>query len=98
MNQYEIPAYIRRELDPVKREKLLTEWKSQNKNWARKMKEVFVMWLVAVSVAGVMMFMLLGLAGVSADVITESLVLSAFVYGVLFWLMAELDWVKCEGE
>ena len=56
------------------------------------------MWLVAVSVAGVMMFMLLGLAGVSADVITESLVLSAFVYGVLFWLMAELDWVKCEGE
>ena len=40
MNQYEIPAYIRRELDPVKREKLLTEWKSQNKNWARKMKEV----------------------------------------------------------
>lgn len=69
MNQYEIPAYIRRELDPVKREKLLTEWKSQNKNWARKMKEVFVMWLVAVSVAG-----------------------------VLFWLMAKLDWVKCEGE
>ena len=69
MNQYEIPAYIRRELDPVKREKLLTEWKSQNKNWARKMKEVFVMWLVAVSVAG-----------------------------VLFWRMAELDWVKCEGE
>ena len=98
MKQYEIPAYIRRELDPVKREKLLTEWKSQHKNWVRKMKEVFAMWLVAVSVAGVMMFVLLGLAGVSADVITESLVLSAFVYGVLFWLMAELDWVKCEGE
>lgn len=94
MKQYEIPAYIRRELDSVKREKLIAEWKLQHKNWVRKMKEVFAMWLVAVSVAGVMMFVLLGLAGVSADVITESLVLSAVIYGVLFWLMAELDWVN----
>ena len=97
MNQYEIPAYIRRSRDPVKREKLLTEWKSQNKNWARKMKEVFVMWLAAVSVTGVIIFMLLRLTGVSADVITEFLVLSA-ILRVLFELMAELDWVKCEGE
>ena len=97
MNQYEIPAYIRRELDPVKREKLLTEWKSQNKNWARKMKEAFVMWMAAVSVTGVIIFILLRFAGVSADVITEFLVLSA-IFRVLFGLMAELDWVKCEGE
>ena len=96
MNQYEIPAYIRRELDPVKREKLLTEWKSQNKNLARKMKEVFVMWMVSVSVTGVIIFMLLRLAGVSDDVITESLVLLA-ILRVLFG-MAELDWVKCELE
>ena len=96
MNQYEIPAYIRRELDPVKREKLLTEWKSQNKNWARKMKEAFVMWMAAVSVTGVIIFMLLRLTGVSADVITEFLVLSA-ILRVLFG-MAELDWVKCEVE
>ena len=98
MKQYEIPAYIRRELDPVKREELLTEWKLQHKNLVRKMKDVFVVWLAAVSVAGVMMFMLLGLAGVSADVIAECLVLSAFVYSVLFWLMAELDLIKCEGK
>ena len=97
MNQYEIPAYIRRELDPVKREKLLTEWKSQNKNLARKMKEAFVMWMAAVSVTGVIIFILLRFAGVSADVITEFLVLSA-IFRVLFGLMAELDWVKCEGE
>ena len=97
MNQYEIPAYIRRELDPVKREKLLTEWKSQNKNWARKMKEAFVMWMAAVSVTGVIIFMLLRLTGVSDDVITEFIVLSA-IFRVLFGLMAELDWVKCEGE
>ena len=97
MNQYEIPAYIRRELDPVKREKLLTEWKSQNKNLARKMKEAFVMWMAAVSVTGVIIFMLLRFAGVWDDVITEFLVLSA-ILRVLFELMAELDWVKCEGE
>ena len=97
MNQYEIPAYIRRELDPVKREKLLTEWKSKNKNLARKMKEVFVMWMASVSVTGVMIFMLLMLAGVSADVITEFLVLSA-IFRVLFGLMAEFYLVKCEGE
>ena len=94
MNQYEIPSYIRRELDSVKREKLLTEWKSQNKNWARKMKEAFVMWLVSVSVTSVILFMLFRLAGVSADVITEFLVLSA-IFLVLFGLMVELDWVKC---
>ena len=97
MNQYEIPAYIRRELDPVKREKLLTEWKSQNKNWARKMKEAFVMWMAAVSVTGVMIFMLLRLTGVSDDVITEFIVLSA-IFRVLFGLMAELDLFKCKGE
>ena len=45
MKQYEIPAYIRRELDPVKREELLTEWKLQHKNLVRKMKDVFVVWL-----------------------------------------------------
>ena len=65
MNQYEIPAYIRRSRDPVKREKLLTEWKSQNKNWARKMKEVFVMWLVAVSVAGVLFWLMLNWTGLN---------------------------------
>ena len=97
MNQYEIPAYIRRELDPVKREKLLTEWKSQNKNWARKMKEAFVMWMAAVSVTGVMIFMLLRLTGVSDYVITEFIVLSA-IFRVLFGLMAELDLFKCKGE
>ena len=97
MNKYEIPAYIRRELDPVKREKLLTEWKSQNKNWARKMKEAFVMWMAAVSVTGVMIFMLLRLTGVSDDVITEFIVLSA-IFRVLFGLMAELDLFKCKGE
>ena len=97
MNQYEIPAYIRRELDPVKREKLLTEWKSQNKNWARKMKEAFVMWMAAVSVTGVMIFMLLRLTGVSDDVIAEFIVLSA-IFRVLFGLMAELDLFKCKGE
>ena len=97
MNQYEIPAYIRRELDPVKREKLLTEWKSQNKNWARKMKEAFVMWMAAVSVTGVMIFMLLRLTGVSDDVITEFIVLSA-IFRVLFGLMAELDLFKCKVE
>ena len=97
MNQYEIPAYIRREFDPVKREKLLAEWKSQNKNLARKMKEAFVMWLVSVSVVGVMIFMLLRLVGASDDVITEYLVLLA-ISRVLSGLMTDFDWVKCEIE
>ena len=65
MNQYEIPAYIRRELDPVKREKLLTEWKSQNKNFARKMKEAFVMWMAAVSVTGVLFWLMLNWTGLN---------------------------------